>query len=122
MFLKAKDRFGKTSMFLAAALLIPMYLMATDTDEELAIESWMSTPFEVSLEESEVGVEYWMTTPFEMEFSEAEMPFEAWMAIPFEDKAVEEQLVVESWMTEPFVTGLADPAGFGSASAAESLP
>jgi hypothetical protein len=41
--------------------------MATDVDEELSLERWMSTPFDVSMEETDIGVEHWMTTPFSAE-------------------------------------------------------
>ena len=34
-------------------------------DEELAIETWMTSPFEVSLDE-ELEIESWMITPFEV--------------------------------------------------------
>ena len=51
--------------------------------------------------EDELIVESWMTTPFE-NTSETELTLEEWMVIPFEISAVEGELALETWMTTPF--------------------
>jgi hypothetical protein len=33
-------------------------------EDELIVESWMTTPFEISAVEGELALETWMTTPF----------------------------------------------------------
>jgi hypothetical protein len=51
--------------------------------------------------EDELIVESWMTTPFEI-MNETELALEEWMVIPFEIGAVEGELALETWMTTPF--------------------
>ena len=51
--------------------------------------------------EEELIVESWMTTPFD-NTSETELTLEEWMVIPFEISAVEGELALETWMTTPF--------------------
>jgi hypothetical protein len=51
--------------------------------------------------EDELIVESWMTTPFE-NTSEAELTMEDWMVTPFESSVVEAELALETWMTTPF--------------------
>lgn len=52
----------------------------------------------------EMAVEEWMTTPFESTFYEADMQVESWMLSPFENSYYEEEISVESWMTRPFIS------------------
>ena len=51
--------------------------------------------------EEELIIESWMTTPFE-NMSETELVLEEWMVIPFENIVVENELALETWMTTPF--------------------
>ena len=60
------------------------------TEEEVGIESWMTSQFAY---EREVGIEFWMTRPFIME---EEVGLESWMTEPF---LPAEEISVESWMT-----------------------
>ncbi len=53
-------------------------------EDELIVESWMTTPFE-NTSESELTLEDWMVTPFESIVVEAELALEDWMTTPFED-------------------------------------
>ncbi len=52
-------------------------------EDELIVESWMTTPFE-NTSEAELVLEDWMVTPFESSVVEAELALETWMTIPFE--------------------------------------
>ena len=53
-------------------------------EEELAVEKWMTTPFETGLGEEELYIESWMTQPFYDLVAEEELNVESWMTIPFE--------------------------------------
>jgi len=67
-----------------------------------ALEDWMTSPFENSVEEEILTVENWMTVPFESALSEESLILEDWMTEPFDNALSEEPLILESWMTEPF--------------------
>jgi len=71
-------------------------------EHEIAMEPWMSKPFETNAFESEIAMESWMTEPFETNAFEAEIAMESWMTVPFETNAFEAEPVIESWMTRPF--------------------
>ncbi len=62
----------------------------------------MVIPVENSIEE-EMVIESWMTTPFESSIAEQEMVIESWMTTPFESSIAEQEMVIESWMTTPFL-------------------
>jgi hypothetical protein len=49
-------------------------------DEVLPLENWMTTPFEVDVEEKFPGLESWMTIPFEIN---DHIELEAWMVKPW---------------------------------------
>lgn len=51
-------------------------------EDELIVESWMTTPFE-NMAEAELTMEEWMVTPFEIGAAEAELALEDWMTTPF---------------------------------------
>ena len=55
--------------------------------------------------EYDMAVEPWMTRPFENSYYEEELRVEPWMEAPFEDLYREEDMEVEPWMTRPFGTG-----------------
>ncbi|MEN8226528.1 MAG: hypothetical protein ABFS38_00130 [Bacteroidota bacterium] len=46
--------------------------------------------------EEEVGLESWMSSPFESSFAEEDIILESWMTIPFNEPEVME---IEEWMT-----------------------
>jgi hypothetical protein len=48
-------------------------------EEIPVVETWMTTPFESSLEDSELRIEDWMITPFDSEFYEEALEIEPWM-------------------------------------------
>lgn len=50
------------------------YFVSTETD--MAIESWMTTPFESSVYEEDLQIESWMSAPFK---SGEEIEIETWM-------------------------------------------
>ena len=70
-------------------------------EDELVVESWMTTPFE-NTAEAELTLEDWMVTPFEISAAEGELALETWMATPFVNSVVEAELALETWMTTPF--------------------
>ena len=71
-------------------------------ETEMAIEPWMTTPFEITYYEAEPFIEPWMTTPFEITYYEAEPFIEPWMTTPFESNFNEAEPFIEYWMTVPF--------------------
>jgi len=71
-------------------------------ETEIAVESWMTNPFETDYFEVEPFVESWMTTPFESNYYEEESGIEPWMTTPFETDYYESEPFIESWMTVPF--------------------
>jgi hypothetical protein len=52
--------------------------------------------------EFDIAVEEWMTKPFESTYCEEDMKIESWMLSPFDSNYYEEELTVEAWMTAPF--------------------
>ena len=52
-------------------------------EDELIVESWMTTPFDNNAE-TELALEEWMVTPFEISAVEGELALETWMTTPFE--------------------------------------
>ncbi len=70
-------------------------------EDELVVESWMTTPFEKFAEE-ELALEDWMVIPFEISAIEGELALETWMTTPFESSVLEAELALETWMTTPF--------------------
>ena len=70
-------------------------------EDELIVESWMTTPFE-NMAEAELTMEDWMITPFEIVAVEGELALETWMITPFENSVLEAELGLEDWMTAPF--------------------
>ena len=69
-----------------------------DFENELVLESWMVSPFE--LIEGGLLVESWMTTPFQPEVNDVMV--ESWMTLPFDLGVELEALTLESWMITPF--------------------
>ena len=65
-------------------------------EENLQIESWMTTPFKSSVVEEELNIESWMTTPFNTNIDEDRLKVESWMTTPFE---ADEFIEMESWMS-----------------------
>ena len=63
---------------------------------DVAVESWMTSPFESNYFEEETFIESWMTSPFESNYYEVEPFVESWMTRPFD---VDEEIEVEAWMT-----------------------
>ena len=51
---------------------------------DLAIEEWMTLPFESSVYEEELQIESWMLTPFESNYYEVDPIIEQRMTAPFE--------------------------------------
>ena len=70
-----------------------------DFENELMMESWMTSPFESS--EADVVVETWMTISFDS--NEDDLVLENWMTLPFQSDG--NDLMVENWMTSPFGLG-----------------
>ncbi len=70
-------------------------------EDELIVESWMTTPFE-NTSEAELTMEDWMVIPFEVKALEGVLALETWMTTPFESSVVEAELALETWMTTPF--------------------
>ena len=76
---------------------------------DLALEPWMTSPFENSYTEEVLEIESWMTAPFENTYIEEVIDIEMWMTRPFEsiiteaEQYSEEDLPVEEWMTKPFI-------------------
>ena len=70
-------------------------------EDELILESWMTTPFDNEAE-AELALEEWMVTPFETNAFEGTLALETWMVTPFENSVVEAELALEDWMTTPF--------------------
>ena len=68
-------------------------------EKELAMEDWMTTPFDWGLQEEELAVESWMEAPFESGILEPELAVEDWMTRPFE---LDGDIEIESWMTSHF--------------------
>lgn len=67
-------------------------------DEELYIEYWMLSPFDVNMDEGS-GMETIVSPAPELVF-ETELSFESWMAMPFEIY-VNEELLIENSMCSP---------------------
>ena len=63
---------------------------------DLAIEEWMTIPFESSIYEEELQIESWMLTPFESNYYEVDPIIEQWMTAPFESG---EEIEIEAWMS-----------------------
>jgi hypothetical protein len=63
---------------------------------DLAIEEWMTLPFESSIYEEELQIESWMLTPFESNYYEVHPIIEQWMTAPFESG---EEIEIEAWMS-----------------------
>ena len=63
---------------------------------DLAIEEWMTLPFESGVYEEELQIESWMLTPFESNYYELDPIIEQWMTAPFES---EEEIEIEAWMS-----------------------
>ena len=74
------------------------YFAPMETD--VAVEAWMTSPFESNYYEVEPFIESWMTTPFECNYYEVEPKVESWMTVPFN---VDEEIVVEAWMTTSWI-------------------
>jgi len=72
-----------------------------DFENEMVMESWMTSPFESS--EADLVVETWMTQPFQSD--ENDLIVENWMTTPFQNICLEEELIVENWMTSSFGLG-----------------
>ena len=70
-------------------------------EDELIVESWMTTPFD-NTAEAELTMEEWMVIPFEISALEGELALETWMVTPFENSVIEAELALETWMTTPF--------------------
>lgn len=69
-------------------------------EAELAVESWMVTPFESDYYEEGPFLEPWMIEPFADSFYEADPLIESWMTSPFE---TEEELPLEPWMSSSWI-------------------
>ncbi|MCK5066249.1 MAG: hypothetical protein KAR16_02365 [Bacteroidales bacterium] len=82
------------------------YFVPLETD--LAVESWMTTPFETNYYEVEPFIESWMVSPFECNFYEMGPSIESWMTSPFESSVAEAELNLESWMASPFNCNVAE--------------
>jgi hypothetical protein len=67
----------------------------------ILLVAFAAISFAEDVVEDELIVESWMTTPFE-NTSEAELTMEDWMVTPFESSVVEAELALETWMTTPF--------------------
>ena len=100
-----KELFGIISRVSAVVMLLAAFTtisFAGDVvEDELIVESWMTTPFE-KMAEAELTLEEWMVTPFEISAIERELALETWMVTPFENSVVEAELALEDWMTAPF--------------------
>lgn len=59
-----------------------MDIFETSPIEELSLENWMLSPFEVIIDESS-AIEPFMPAP-SVELFETELALESWMALPFE--------------------------------------
>ena len=57
--------------------------LANEADSELVLESWMTVPFDNTMQESEINLEIWMAIPFDNEELEPDMYLESWMVNPF---------------------------------------
>lgn len=71
-------------------------------ETEIAVESWMTNPFETDYYEVEPIIESWMTAPFESNYYEEDPFIEPWMTTPFETNYYEVEPFIESWMIVPF--------------------
>jgi len=80
----------KAAIILLAA--IALTAPAAANHEEIKMESWMTSPFEMEYQE-DLAMESWMTKPFEMEYQE-DLAMENWMSSPF-DVNLEEQTCLE---------------------------
>jgi hypothetical protein len=74
---------------------------------DMAVEEWMTTPFESTFYEADIQLESWMLSPFENSYYEEDLVVEPWMTRPFESEEsfielLEEEIEVEEWMTRPF--------------------
>ena len=66
----------------------------------MAVESWMTAPFETNYYEVEPFIESWMVSPFECNFYEIEPSIESWMTVPFDSG---DEVEVEEWMTTSWI-------------------
>ena len=67
---------------------------------DMAVESWMTKPFESNYYEMDVQLESWMESPFDCSYYEASPEIKAWMTEPFESG---EEIEIETWMTTPWI-------------------
>ena len=92
---------GLSILLIAIGLVMsPAAILASYSEDEISIESWMLTPFDQAFEESELVLESWMAAPFEVTIEETDPVLETWMAIPFSQAFGESELLVESWMDD----------------------
>lgn len=100
-----KELFGIISRVTAVVLFLLAFTtisFAGDVvEDELIVESWMTTPFE-NMAEAELTMEEWMVTPFEIGAGEEELALETWMVTPFESSVIDAELALEDWMIAPF--------------------
>ena len=69
----------------------------TSLDQEFAVETWMTKPFDISVDE-ETAMEAQLPAPAEAVL-EMEIAIESWMTIPFEVGTIEESPVQNSMCT-----------------------
>ena len=97
----SSDRASKDT-YVAPVVIHTINIESADVvfEEELFLESWMTTPFKSSVAEEELNVESWMTTPFNTNIAEDRLKVESWMTIPFE---TDEFIEIESWMSASWI-------------------
>ena len=100
-------RIMKTKIILLSAIVVflsaPVIAFDSDISTEnkaaweecVEIESWMTSPFTIELEEEQLVLECWMTSPFQIDVGEEEQVLECWMTSPFTIEVEEEQPVLE---------------------------
>ncbi len=66
----------------------------------LAVESWMTTPFESNYYETGPFIEPWMTLPFKDSYREDGPEIESWMTRPFD---TDDEIEVEEWMRTSWI-------------------
>ena len=69
----------------------------TSLDQEFAVESWMTKPFDISVDE-EAAMEVQLTVETEAMF-EMDIAIESWMTVPFAIESIEEAPVQNSMCT-----------------------
>jgi len=78
------------------------YFVSTEFD--MAIEAWMTKPFESNFYEEELMLESWMVSPFESSYYEQDPLIEEWMTRPFEiDEIIDEEIEIEAWMSKIWI-------------------